>query len=459
MNLFLTMKLFLLFYLFHLSKLVNDLKPISNLYIYDLRINHQKNPFAIGIEENNFSFLAKEKGPFKAFLYIGNKLEQTINVNLKESHSFTFSKPLKYNKKYRYIVQGSETRNEIEFETVIKLESPFIKPKNKKIFSPIFIKNFDINEKISEARLYITGLGLYQAFINNKKVGNAYLTPGFNDYDYYLRYQTYNITGLLKEENHIEVHMGDGWYKGRYGITRPDGKNNEIFGNEYKLCGHILIEYEDGEILNILTDQTWKVKHSQEIVNGIYDGEEIDFTYENNTIEEVIKSNENYNLLPDYGASIVEKEKLNPILYISPKGEKILDFQQNMVGFIRFKGNLNKNQELKISHGEVLQEKCFYNANYRSAKPISKYKGDGKNRIYEPKFTYFGFRYALIEGLDKVEPKDFEGIVIHTDLEKTFECETDNKKINKLINNTLWGQRGNFLDVPTDCPQRDERLG
>ena len=130
-----------------------------------------------------------------------------------------------------------------------------------------------------------------------------------------------------------------------------------------------------------------------------------------------------------------------------------------MVGFIRFKGYLNKSQELKISHGEVLQEKCFYNLNYRSAKAILKYKGDGNDRIYEPKFTYFGFRYALIEGLNEVNPKDFEGVVIYTDLEQTIECKTDNKKINQLIQNTLWGQKGNFLDVPTDCPQRDERLG
>ena len=119
-----------------------------------------------------------------------------------------------------------------------------------------------------------------------------------------------------------------------------------------------------------MTDETWKVKHSQEIYNGIYDGEEIDFTYENKTEEEVILSQENYNLIPDFGAPIVEKEKLNPVLYVSPKGEQILDFKQNMVGFIRFKGHLNKNQEIKISHGEVLQDECFYNLNYRSARPI-----------------------------------------------------------------------------------------
>ena len=150
---------------------------------------------------------------------------------------------------------------------------------------------------------------------------------------------------------------------------------------------------------------------------------------------------------------------MHPDLYISPKGEQILDFKQNMVGFIRYKGNLNKNQEMKIAHGEILLNKCFYNGNLGTAKASLKYKGDGEKRIYEPKFTFFGFRYALIEGLEKVNPSDFEGVVIYTNLETTMECKTDNEKINKLIKNAFWGQRGNFLDVPTDCPQRDERLG
>ena len=397
--------------------------------IDSLRINHLKSPFGIDITDNIFSFKSDETGPFKAKLFINNVIIEEKVITLEKAHSFTFDTPLQYNTTYIYTVESTDKKAELEFETSIKLENSFIKPKFKDILSPIFFKDFNIkNSPIKKARLYITGLGLYRAFINGQRVGNSYLTPGYNDYDYYLRYQTYNITQLLKENNKIEVHMGDGWYKGRFGIGNANGKHSEIFGDEYKLCAHLLIEFDDGEIKDILTDETWKVKHSQEMSNSIYDGEEIDFTYENSTEEEVISSNENYTLVPDLGAQIVEKEILNPELYISPKGEKILDFKQNMVGFIRFKGYLNTSQELKISHGEVLQEKCFYNLNYRSAKPILKYKGDGNDRIYEPKFTYFGFRYALIEGLNEVNPKDFEGVVIYTDLEQTIECKTDNKK-------------------------------
>ena len=374
-----------------------------------------------------------------------------------ESYSFSFSKPLQYNKNYKFVVESSSSRNELDFETAIKLNAQFIKPKNNEIFSPIFIKKFRLKNKIKRARLYITGLGLYQAYINNIKVGNAYLTPGYNDYDYYLRYQTYNITQILKEENLIEVHMGNGWYKGKFGLDSK--KQYNIFGNEYKLCLHILVEYKNGEILNILSDESWGVKSSKEVSNSIYDGENIDFTLPEKPSEKVVISKEKYNLIPDFGALIIEKEILHPELYISPKGEKILDFKQNMVGFVRFKGYLKKNKQLKMIHGEMLQKGNFYNGNLASAKQILSYKGDGKKRIYEPKFTYFGFRYVLIKGLNKINPNDFEGVVIYSNLENTIKCITDNEKINKLIKNAYWGQKGNFLDVPTDCPQRSERLG
>ena len=428
--------------------------------INNLRINHLAAPLGIDITENNFSFQTEEEGPFTASILLNNEVYDTKEIKLENCHSFTFEKDLEYNKVYKFVVESSTSKAELEFETAIKLEASFIRPKNKDIFSPIFIKEFNLeNKSIKKARIYITGLGLYQAFLNDKKVGNSYLTPGYNDYDHYLRYQTYDITDLLQEKNTIEVHMGDGWYKGRFGITTADGKNQEIFGSEYKLCAHIIVEFQDGKTQEIKTDDSWKVKHSQEISNSIYDGEEVDFTLVNNTVEGVDIRKENYPLTPDFGSHIVQKDSLIPVLYISPKGEKILDFKQNMVGFVRFNGTLKKNQVLTMKHGEVLQNKTFYNDNYRSAKALLSYKGDGKQRIYEPKFTFFGFRYVLVEGLDKVDPKNFEGVVIYTDLEKTIECETDNKKINKLIKNSFWGQRGNFLDVPTDCPQRDERLG
>ena len=446
-------KIFLIFILLSFIEMKEKLEQKSNSTIYNLRVNHLKKPLGIDVENNLFSFSSDEKGPFIASLLLGDEIIDTKEVLLSQSHSFYFKEPLEYNKTYKYLVESSSSKSELEFETAIKLEAPFIKPKNKGLFSPIFIKDFFLTKEIEKARLYITGLGLYQAFINGKKVGNAYLTPGYNDYDYYLRYQTYDISELLKEENKIEIHMGEGWYKGRFHWF------NNTFGDEYKLCLQVAIEFYDGSNIDILSDESWKVKYSKQVANSIYDGEEVDYTLPEYPIEDVIFSEENYTLIPDFGLLIVEKDILHPDLYISPRGEKILDFKQNMVGFVRYKGVLNKNEEMKMSHGEVLQEECFYNLNYRTSKSILIYKGDGEERIYEPKFTFFGFRYVLVEGLEKVNPKDFEGVVIYTNLEKTVECKTDNKKINQLIHNAYWGQRGNFLDVPTDCPQRDERLG
>ena len=428
----------------------------QNSTLYNLRINHLKQPLGIDVTGNLFSFQTEEKGPFKASLQLGDKIIETKEILLNQTHAFYFNEPFQYNTTYKYIIESSLSKAELEFETALKLEAPFIKPNNKDIFCPIFVKNFNITKEIKKARLYITGLGLYLAFINNEKVGNGYLTPGYNDYEYYLRYQTYDITNMLKEQNKIEIEMGNGWYKGRFHF------NNQynIFGDEYKLCLHLLIEFKDETFLNIVSDESWKVKSSKEVANSIYDGEQVDYTLPELPLDDVIISNENYNLIPDYGLLIVEHDILYPELYISPKGEQILDFKQNMVGFVRFKGNLEKNQTIIMKHGEVLQEDCFYNLNYRTASNGALiFKGDGKKRLYEPKFTFFGFRYVLVEGLEKVDPKEFEGIVIYSDLEKTIECKTDNDKINQLIHNAYWGQRGNFLDVPTDCPQRDERLG
>ena len=207
------MKIQIIFLLLSLYIISSKLSSIDSL-----QINHIKTPFGIDITENNFSFKSSEEGPFKAKLFLNNELIEEKEIKLEESHSFTFETKLQYNKVYKYVVEGSTTIKELEFETSIQLEKSFIKPKYKNIFSPIFFKQFNLNNNsIKKARLYITGLGLYRAFINNERVGNSYLTPGYNDYDYYLRYQTYNIEQLLKKENNIiEIHMGDGWYKGRF---------------------------------------------------------------------------------------------------------------------------------------------------------------------------------------------------------------------------------------------------
>ena len=153
------------------------MKNEYDMSIYKLRINHLEEPLGIDIKGNNFSFLTKEKGPFKASILLDDKIIQTKEIKLEETYSFSFKEPFEYNKNYIFMVESSLNKAELKFETALKLESSFIKPKNKKLFSPIFVNNFKLDKEIKRARLYITGLGLYQAFINNNKVGNTFLTP------------------------------------------------------------------------------------------------------------------------------------------------------------------------------------------------------------------------------------------------------------------------------------------
>ncbi len=427
--------------------------------IYNLEVNHLTKPLGIFIIGNSFSFLADEEGPFVASIICESKVICSKEIALKDNYSFSFGNIFDYGKTYIYQVVSKNSKAQLEFETAIKLEPNFIKPIDKNIFSPIFHKDFSCDKQIKKARLYITGLGLYRAFINDTKVGELYLTPGYNDYDGYLRYQTYDIKELLNKNNHIAVHMGDGWYKGRFGIDKPIDRGGSVFGDEYKLCLEIVIEYVDGEIALINSDDSWTYIDSYEIANSIYDGEITDYTKILSKENKVIAYKDNYYLTPSFGSDITLKEVLKPTLYISPKGEKILDFHQNMVGFVKINIKLNKGQKIHLLHGEVLQNECFYNANLRTAKAEAIYIGDGIKNSYEPLFTFFGFRYVLVEGLDEINTDVFEGCVIYTNLETKLSISTDNDKINQLIHNSLWGQKGNFLDVPTDCPQRDERLG
>ena len=161
----------------------------------------------------------------------------------------------------------------------------------------------------------------------------------------------------MQKENNIEIHMEDGWYKGRFGINQK--KRVNIFGDEYKLFYHIIIEFNDWEITNILTDESWKVKNSKEVSNNIYNEEEIDFTIPEKPLKDVVISQEKYNLILDLVSLRIEKKILIPDLHISPKGEQILDFKHNMVGFVRFKGIINKEQEVKLSHGEIYNKFVF----------------------------------------------------------------------------------------------------
>ncbi len=363
----------------------------------------------------------------------------------------------------------------------------WISPKKGDKFHPIFFKDFFIDDEIEKATLYISGLGLFEAYINNVKVGNELLTPYVSDYENCIQYFEYDITDMLyygpnSNKNSIDVSLGNGWYKGRFGL---DGEDNN-YGSRFALIAEIVIEKKlsDDElnivtidlkkpiklkeskspIITISTDESWKYYGSDIEVSGIYDGEIINrLLWEGKANPEkkpdVLKLPQK--LVKSYSVPVVIKEQIDVKEVITtPKGETVLDFGQNFAGFVKFKSKLPKGTKVRLEFGEVLQKGNFYNENYRSALGGLTYISDGKEDNVMPHFTYFAGRYVKVTGWEgKFNPDDFVGCVIYSDMERTGYINTSNEKINKLYENVIWSQKSNFIDIPTNCPQRDERLG
>lgn len=308
---------------------------------------------------------------------------------------------------------------------------------------------------VVKAELQITGLGLYRAFLNGQRVGADYLTPGCNDYDAYLRYQTYDVTAMLQERNHLEVWLGNGWYKGRFGLMSKEN----IWGSRYLLAARLTLTMANGEAVTVSTDESWQANASPVVFDGIYDGEVRDDTRDPGKTAACKVVETAYNVVAQFSPCIQQVAAFQPKLIVTPKGEQVLDFGQNMAGVLRYHSRLQKGQSIYVQTGEVLQEGCFYRDNLRSAKSEWRYVSDGVEQDVEPMFTFFGFRYAKVESSVPVHPEDFTAIALSSAHEKKLQAETGYPKLNQLMHNAWWGQLSNFLDVPTDCPQRDERLG
>lgn len=331
---------------------------------------------------------------------------------------------------------------------------------------PFMRKSFDLTKRIKSARAYVCGLGVYNLYINGQKAGNEHLAPGCTTYDEWVQCQTYDITEAVKTgRNSIGVMLGNGWAKGRFGTF---GDANTPYVNRFYLLGEIQIQYEDGTTEIIGTDRSWKCHESPVIADSIYDGEVYDARKEpdgwteaswDTTVEcdpPGIKCLEDRLSLP-----VVVKEQRKPIKIIhTPAGEIVLDMGQNMAGWLRCRVDEPRGIKLTLSYGEILQNDNFYNDNLRTAKAEYTYISNGRPAEIEPHFTYYGFRYIKLEGFTrKIRLEDFTGCVVYSDLEDTGTIETTDPFVNRLFLNAKWGQKSNFLDVPTDCPQRDERMG
>lgn len=327
-------------------------------------------------------------------------------------------------------------------------------------YHPIFLKQFIAKENVKSARLYICGLGCYEIYLNGSRVGEEYLAPGLFDYTKEYQYQTHDITERIYFDNEISVTLGKGWYMGRFGLEGKDC----LYGDCMSLICEIHITYQDGKKEVVITDSSWQYYGSDIEESGIYDGEIYNHllwnSKQNPKKNAVMLSLDRGKLIERFGVPMVIKEEL-PVKEIitTPAGETVLDFGQNMTGYVQFQADFSKGTKVVLDFGEILQEGNFYNENYRSAKAQFVYVSDGTPEIVWPHFTYFGFRYVRVSGWEgTLESENFSAKVVYSDLDRTGYFSCSNEKVNRLYENSFWGQCSNFTDVPTDCPQRDEKM-
>jgi len=358
--------------------------------------------------------------------------------------------------------------------------------KNTRYPVDCFLKEFDAPRPIRLARLYITACGLYEATINGSKVGDVCMTPGCTDYRRRIQYQTFDATALVQSgRNRLEVQLGDGWYRGSIGTW---GKQN-VFGRQTKLRCQLEITYADGTKERIGSDDRFSWSNDGPLrFNDLRDGEIMDASRTPTYAGKAIVVRQTAGLSASNNVGVREKERFPATLMTTPKGSKVLDFGQNLAGFLRFSILGKAGQRLRLRMGELLEDGEFTQKNIQTMRPVREYgqltlllmlmgktdkiKGElqptpkqeiqficsGKPDFYQTKFAVFGFRYALIETDIPIDASQFEAVAVYSDLEPTGSFHCSNPLVNRFHENTLWSMKSNFLDLPTDCPQR-ERLG
>lgn len=345
--------------------------------------------------------------------------------------------------------------------------------------TPAVLETHFKGTQCESGRLYIAGLGVYEAWLNGEKVGNEFLAPGYHSYDFHVQVNTYDVGSLLKDgDNELKIYLGDGWYRGRLGF---DGGYTNLYGDR---CYAIAELYGNNTLL-VKTDGSWQAKKSPIVFSNIYDGEVFDpnVTGEytgvrlespdkigslNAAIENLPAEQRAKAALCDrMNLPIVKKESFGVAeTLITPKQELVWDFAQELTGWVEFDSAMPKGAKLRLTGSEIMQDDCFYHENYRTAKTEFTYISDGEKRHVRPHFTFYCFRYVKAEYWDEKGELQQEipisGVTawhLRSDFDQIGFIETGLPKVNKLFSNALWGQKDNFLDVPTDCPQRDERLG
>lgn len=446
--------------------------------ITQMKTNRIDNPLGFDLGKPRLSYkvietVATKQAAAQIQVFSDEKGEQLIfdTGRSEQIDSLAFELPILLKPRTRYYWRvtvwadnGETATSEIVWFETGKLEekwkATWITPELEPDIHPILSKNFSVDSEVRSARAYVCGLGLYEMELNGRKAGNEYLTPNFNAYDKWLQVQTYDLTDLIEPgPNLVELTLGNGLYKGRFGF---DGGESNFYGDRYAALCEIVITYMDGTITTVQTDETWQARRSSIMASSLYDGEVFDATFEDMSRNGVTVADLGYDKLKSrLSPPVVIQERLKPVEVIkTPAGETVLDLGQNMVGWIEFTNRAPQGTEIVLQYGELLQDGNFYRDNLGTAKAEYRYISNGSVSMVRPHFTFYGFRYVKVSGwCGDLDSEDFTGCVLYSDIEVTGNIETSNPLVNRLFQNAMWGQKGNFLDVPTDCPQRDERMG
>jgi len=326
---------------------------------------------------------------------------------------------------------------------------------------PLFYKEIKINGRIKKATVKVTAIGIYHLYVNESKVGNALFAPGWTSYHNRLQYQTYDITDFLDRENSsIGIHCAPGWAVGYIG----HGNTNHMFFDHISVSALIELEYVGGETVSYVTGEDWQVCTWDTRQSEFYHGEYRVYGSPISFVSMAIADKAPDTLLiPDEGCPTVEQDRLAAVsLITTPKGERVIDFGQNLAGYVEIRIKGPKGAVVSISHAEVLdKDGNFYNKNMELAKNVNTYVLSGEYDVLKPKFSFQGYRYIRLDEypFDKVDLSAFTSVALYSQMMRTGSFACGHEKINRLYSNTIWGQRSNFIDIPTDCPQRDERTG
>ena len=448
--------------------------------LYDLRTEYRVNPIGIDRRHPRFSWkMESEQADTvqKSYRIMVRTGEKTVWDHRKESDTSVLipyaGTSLEPETTYHVTVEVTDNHENTAEETMT-FETGIFQPEEfqakmithdfpeEETACPVFYKTFPLKGAVKCARFYSTAWGVYEAYLNGVRIGDERMAPGWTSYHHRLQYQIHDITELLQSEvpkqGKLEMIVGNGWYKGIFGFMLQ----SKIYGSRAGAFAELHILYEDGSREVICTDETWKVRTGEILYSEIYMGETID------TDQPGIR--EGHVSAAEFDKSILTAQENEPVrvteriaakeLIVTPKGEKLVDFGQNLTGAAEIRVHGRKGQKIVIRHAEVLdKDGNFYPDTLRQAKSTDTYICNGEEQTFLPHFTFHGFRYLCVEGLDELSLDQFTACVMHSDMEKTGVFFCSNPKVNQLQSNISWGQRGNFLDIPTDCPQRDERLG